>query len=192
MHDVSFTLSIDAGWLRGALRRPSPNCDERPDPADLSLIVVHSISLPPGQFGGEWIDRLFLNTLPPDAHPYFQSIHRMRVSAHLLIRRDGTLIQYVPFHLRAWHAGASSYGGRPHCNDYSIGIELEGTEHTPYEPVQYARLGQAICALQAHYPGLEAERVTGHSEIAPGRKTDPGPSFDWKRLWRELDRCAGS
>jgi AmpD protein len=176
-------LTIAQGWLMEAAKTlPSPNFDLRPDENDISLIVIHCISLPPGEFGGEWIDRLFTNTLPADAHPYFAGIHQLRVSAHALIRRDGSITQYVPFHLRAWHAGVSSYQGRAVCNDFSIGIELEGTETADYTDAQYASLAALVSALLAHYPGLSRQAITGHSDIAPGRKTDPGPSFQWERL----------
>jgi AmpD protein len=146
------------------------------------LIVVHGISLPPDEFGGPWIDRLFTNTLPADQHPYFATIAGREVSSHLLIRRDGEIVQYVPFHRRAWHAGASSYGGRERCNDFSIGIELEGADEIAYEPVQYHALRCVILQLCAAYPTLSLERIAGHSDIAPGRKTDPGAAFDWPRL----------
>lgn len=146
------------------------------------LIVVHGISLPPGEFGGPWIDRLFCGNLPPDAHPYFATIAGLRVSAHVLVRRDGTLVQYVPFGLRAWHAGASGWRGRPACNDYSVGIELEGADDVPYEAAQYASLAALVQALRAAYPGIAPDALAGHDDVAPGRKTDPGPAFDWKRL----------
>lgn len=181
------SLNIVEGWLEEAAHIvPSPNANARPVEGDISLIVIHGISLPPGEFGGEWIDRLFTNTLPPDTHPYFADIHHLRVSAHLLIRRDGTATQYVPFHRRAWHAGVSSYRGRETCNDFSIGIELEGTEHMEYTDRQYARLADVVEALLATYPTLSRDAITGHSDIAPGRKTDPGPSFDWERFYRLL------
>jgi AmpD protein len=173
---------IENGWLENARRAPSPNCDARPDPDDISLLVLHGISLPPGEFGGPWIDRLFSNTLPSDAHPYFAEIRGSRVSSHLLIRRDGELVQYVPFHLRAWHAGVSSFGGRERCNDYSIGVELEGADTLPYTDAQYQRLEEIIPVLRAAYPAITPQRIVGHCDIAPGRKTDPGPAFDWKRL----------
>jgi N-acetyl-anhydromuramoyl-L-alanine amidase len=173
-------VDTQTGLLDGARQVSSPNCDERPAPPD--LIVVHGISLPPGEYGGPWIDQLFTNSLPPDAHPYFATIATLKVSSHLLVRRDGSVVQYVPFHLRAWHAGASSYCGRERCNDFSIGIELEGTDDTAYEPAQYRALRDAILALCDAYPSLSREHVTGHSDIAPGRKTDPGPAFDWPRL----------
>ena len=186
-------LNISDGWLDEAERIvPSPNYDERSTDDDISLIVVHCISLPPGEFGGEWIDRLFTNTLPKDAHPYFEGIHHLRVAAHVLIRRDGTLTQYVPFHRRAWHAGISSFRGRDTCNDFSIGIELEGKETVEYTEAQYSRLADVIQALLDHYPSLSREAITGHSDIAPGRKTDPGPSFDWERLFGLLNEKEAS
>ena len=175
-------MKIQDGWVAEARRVVSPNCDERPDEEDITLIVVHCISLPPGEFGGEWIDRLFSHSLPANAHPYFEAIHSDKVSAHALVRRDGEIVQYVPFHKRAWHAGASSYRGRERCNDFSIGIELEGTERIPYTDIQYERLAELIEGLSAHYPRLSPPMIAGHSDIAPGRKNDPGPSFDWGRL----------
>ena len=149
-------------------------------PAD--LIVVHGISLPPGEYGGPWIDRLFTGCLPADAHPYFRDIAARRVSAHVLVRRTGAIVQYVPFGRRAWHAGMSEFQGRSACNDFSIGIELEGSDEEAYESEQYATLTELIGALLATYPALSRERIVGHSDIAPGRKTDPGPAFDWARL----------
>jgi AmpD protein len=180
--------AIAEGWLTAARRGETPNFDDRPDPSDLSLIVIHCISLPPGEFGGEWIDRLFSNTLEPSAHPYFEGICHLRVSSHLLLRRDGEIVQYVPFHKRAFHAGVSCYGDRTACNDFSIGIELEGTETVPYTDEQYHRLAEVIGALLETYPTLSRERITGHSDIAPDRKTDPGASFDWERLRYSLNR----
>ncbi len=144
--------------------------------------MVHGISLPPGEFGGPSIDQLFTNTLPPDGHPYFAEVAGLRVSAHLLIRRSGEVVQYVPFQRRAWHAGASSWAGRERCNDFSIGIELEGADHSPYESTQYAMLARVIAVLCRSYPQLSPGRIVGHSDVAPGRKSDPGPSFDWPRL----------
>ena len=173
--------------LRGVAQRPSPNSDRRPDPADISLLVVHAISLPPGRFGGPWIDRLFSNTLPPDAHPYVRTIRELRVSSHLCLFRDGDVTQYVPFDRRAWHAGESRFEGRRRCNDFSIGIELEGSDDKPFEPRQYRRLAQVARALMRSYPKITAARIVGHSDIAPGRKTDPGPHFDWQRLHAEID-----
>ena len=146
--------------------------------------------MPPGEFGGSHIEALFTNTLDPDAHPYFRTIHEDEVSAHILIRRDGHLIQFVPFGLRAWHAGASNFRGRSRCNDFSIGIELEGSDDTLYEDAQYLSLTQVLRALMARYPGITPDRIVGHSDIAPGRKTDPGPGFDWARLHTLLaPRC---
>ncbi|MEM9056624.1 MAG: 1,6-anhydro-N-acetylmuramyl-L-alanine amidase AmpD, partial [Pseudomonadota bacterium] len=158
----------------------------------IDLIVVHGISLPPGEFGGDGLDRLFLNRLDPHAHPYFATIAALRVSAHALVRRDGSVTQYVPFHRRAWHAGRSRFEGREACNDFAIGIELEGTDETPYADAQYAALAAVVAALRAAYPTLARGRIVGHSDIAPGRKTDPGPAFDWPRLERRLDAQLGS
>lgn len=170
-------------WLDVARRQPSPNCNARPEGAGPSLVVVHGISLPPGEFGGPYIDQLFGNTLNPAEHPYFAEVAHLRVSAHLLIRRDGEVVQYVPFNMRAWHAGQSSYLGRDNCNDFSIGIELEGTDDMPYAECQYQRLSDIIRALARAYPETHGH-LAGHSDIAPGRKTDPGPAFDWAKLSR--------
>jgi N-acetyl-anhydromuramoyl-L-alanine amidase len=180
-------LSIEAatGILPGVRQVLSPHFDARPKGVAPELIVVHGISLPPGEFGGPWIDRLFAGDLPPDAHPSFRDTAALRVSAHAVIRRDGGITQYVPFGLRAWHAGQSQYQGRSGCNDFSIGIELEGTDATPYTEAQYESLALLVRALLAAYPTLSADRIAGHSDIAPGRKTDPGPAFDWQR-WRRL------
>ncbi|MBS1213467.1 MAG: N-acetylmuramyl-l-alanine amidase [Proteobacteria bacterium] len=179
-------MEIQEDWLEGARHILSPHCDDRPDEEDITLIVIHGISLPPGEFGGEWIERLFTDSLPADVHPYFESVRGLHVSAHVLIRRDGAVTQFVPFHKRAWHAGVSRYGGRDSCNDYSVGIELEGTDYVPYTDIQYERLAELIAALCRHHSGLIPERIVGHSDIAPGRKTDPGPHFDWQRLHRLL------
>lgn len=176
------------GLLLGARQVLSPLYDSRPGGKTPDLIVVHGISLPPGEFGGPWIDRLFTGGLPPDAHPYFRNIASARVSAHALIRRDGQVVQYVPFSERAWHAGASQYRGRSACNDFSVGIELEGVDDQPYEGPQYTQLAALINALLIAYPTLSREHIAGHSDIAPGRKTDPGPAFDWPRLKSELAR----
>lgn len=177
-------LKLDArtGWLAGVRRVPSPNFDERPDGCEIDLLVIHGISLPPGEFGGEDIDRLFTNSLRIDAHPHFATIASLRVSAHVLVRRDGGVTQYVPFHKRAWHAGISRFSGRERCNDYSIGIELEGADDVPYTQRQYRRLAALVRLLMRHYPGITPARIVGHSDIAPGRKTDPGPAFDWDRF----------
>jgi N-acetyl-anhydromuramoyl-L-alanine amidase len=178
------TLRIDpaTGLLAGVRQVLSPHCDARPAGIKPDLLVVHGISLPPGEFGGPWIDRLFTGTLPAEAHPYFRSITGQRVSAHALIRRDGEIVQYVPFGERAWHAGESEYDGRTRCNDFSIGIELEGTDETPYTDAQYEALAQLAAALFDAYPSLGPEHMVGHSDIAPERKTDPGPLFNWRRL----------
>ena len=167
------------GWMRAAQRIDSPNFDARPDGETISLIVVHAISLPPGQFGSGDIVRLFTNTLDAAAHPYFAAISGQRVSAHFLIRRDGALTQFVSCRQRAWHAGQSSWNGRERCNDFSLGVELEGCDELPFESAQYVRLVELVEALRARYP---IDTVIGHSDIAPGRKTDPGPCFDWRRL----------
>lgn len=165
----------------------SPNHDCRPDNELPGLVVVHGISLPPNEFGGEGITQLFTNTLNPEEHPYYASIQNLKVSAHALIRRDGEVIQYVPFHKRAWHAGVSEYAGRTKCNDFSIGIELEGTDDTRYTAAQYEALSHLIKALWQAYPSLQNKQVVGHCDIAPGRKTDPGESFSWSELNRLLE-----
>jgi AmpD protein len=170
---------IDEGLIQGVRYVASPNCDARPADACIELIVVHGISLPPGEFGGPGIVDLFLNRLQPSAHPYYSAIAQLRVSAHFLIRRDGELLQFVPCERRAWHAGVSSWRGRQRCNDFSIGIELEGADDLPYEAAQYTRLRALNAVLGAHYPIVD---VVGHADVAPGRKTDPGPTFDWSRI----------
>lgn len=175
-----------SGWIEGVRRVDSANCDDRSDAEDLSLIVVHGISLPPGEFGGAWIDRLFCGDLPPDAHPFFATIQGLKASAHVLIDRAGRLTQFVPFCRRAWHAGVSEYRGRSGCNDFSVGVELEGTDEIPYADAQYEALATLIKALRRAYPKLRRAEVVGHSDIAPGRKTDPGPAFDWDRLSKLL------
>jgi AmpD protein len=179
-------MKISNHWIDAAKRAQSPNCDARPDPEDISLLVIHCISLPPEQFGGDFIDQLFCNCLNPDSHPYFQEIYQLKVSAHVLLRRDGELVQYVPFDKRAWHAGLSHYQGRERCNDFSIGIELEGSVNQPYSELQYQKLGQLVGLLMANYPRLTRERIAGHSDIAPARKTDPGPWFDWHRFYESM------
>ncbi len=174
-------LDRKRGLLIGARQMPSPNFDERPAGVEPDLLVIHNISLPPGQFGGSDIDALFCNCLDPAAHPYFSEISMLRVSSHLLVRRDGEVVQYVPLHKRAWHAGVSCYRGREGCNDFSIGIELEGTDDTPYDPRQYTVLVDLAALLVSTWPGLKGN-IVGHSDIAPGRKTDPGAAFDWSIL----------
>ncbi|MDX1454353.1 MAG: 1,6-anhydro-N-acetylmuramyl-L-alanine amidase AmpD [Gammaproteobacteria bacterium] len=173
--------------LVGVPQRQTPHQDARPDPRDLSLLVVHGISLPPGEFGGPWIDALFLGCLPQDEHEYFKEISGLKVSAHLVIFRDGSMKQFAAFDRRAWHAGQSEYEGRSCCNDFAIGIELEGTDDQPYTDAQYRQLVTVSGALMASYPGLTPDRIVGHCDIAPGRKTDPGPAFDWPRFRRELE-----
>ncbi len=177
---------IGQGFLDEARQCLSPNYDERPSGVDVDLLVIHNISLPPGQFGGRWIDDLFLNQLDPNADPYFQDICELRVAAHLLIRRDAELVQYVPLSKRAWHAGPSMFQGCRNCNDFSIGIELEGADDVPYTDVQYQMLAQVVNHIIQHYPAITPERIVGHSDIAPGRKTDPGAAFDWLRFKQRL------
>ena len=161
----------------------SPNHDARPAGVEISLVVLHSISLPPGEYGGDGIERLFTNRLDPAAHPYFADIHALKVSSHFLVRRDGEVVQFVPVERRAWHAGASSWRGRSRCNDFSVGIELEGSEDSPFAHAQYAALAVLLTALRKQLPLRD---IAAHSEIAPGRKTDPGPQFDWPRLLAAL------
>jgi len=172
-------INRQTGRLINANYIASPNCDERPPSQPISLIVIHAISLPPEQFGDDYITQLFQNQLDPNQHPYFAEIYQLKVSAHLLIQRDGTIIQYVPFHQRAWHAGQSSYQGKPACNDYAIGIELEGSDIQAFENKQYQSLAITVKQLIDTYPDINEEHIVGHSDIAPGRKTDPGPHFDW-------------
>jgi len=170
---------IENGWLATACRRPSANCDDRPADSEVDLVVIHGISLPPGEFGEGWIEDLFCNQLDPAAHPAFREIFELHVSAHVLIRRDGSVIQFVPFDRRAWHAGESNFEGRTRCNDFSIGIELEGTDELAYESAQYRVLARLVSLLVNRYPGITPQHIVGHCDIAPGRKTDPGDSFDW-------------
>lgn len=175
-------LSIINGWLEQAEHRRSPNFSARPSGCAVDLLVVHSISLPPGCYGGGEVELFFCNELLSDQHPYFAEIAELKVSAHLFISRTGRLVQFVGFEERAWHAGRSSFHGRDECNDYSIGIELEGTDTDAFEPVQYEVLAAVCTELMCHYPALSSERVAGHSEIAPGRKTDPGTGFEWDKF----------
>ena len=176
----------DRDWWPGARIVESPNQDARPPGQKPELIVVHAISLPPGEFGGAHVEALFQNRLDPDGHPYFAGIADLRVSAHVLIDRQGAVTQFVPFGRRAWHAGASAWRGRGRCNDFSIGIELEGTDDDPFTEAQYRTLADLIAWLRAAFPGVAADALAGHSDIAPGRKTDPGPCFDWARLHQLL------
>lgn len=170
-----------------AIVKHSSFCDERPDPFDVSLLVIHNISLPPGEFGGGDIANLFMGTLDAKKHAFFAEIAQLRVSAHCVIYRDGCIEQFVPFDKRAWHAGLSSFQGRAKCNDYSIGIELEGTDHEPYTDIQYTRLAELTCFIQQYYPRITQGRIVGHCDIAPGRKTDPGFAFNWQRF-RQLNQ----
>lgn len=177
-----------SGWLASAERCDSPNFDGRPEGCTVELIVVHAISLPPDEFGGPGVEELFCNRLDPQAHPYYATICDLRVSAHFFIRRDGRVFQFVSADHRAWHAGKSQWRGRERCNDFSIGIELEGCDAQPFEPVQYERLAGLVKVLRAHYP---IDDIVGHSDIAPGRKTDPGPFFEWERFRRLLGAASG-
>lgn len=179
------TMCLQAGWLTTATHQPSPHCDPRPPGQSIRLLVIHNISLPPGEFGGRWIDALFAGTLDTHAHPSFTSLENMRVSAHCLIRRDGEVVQFVSFDQRAWHAGVSCYQGCAHCNDFSVGIELEGTDTLPYTDIQYQQLAKISQVLIRQYPAITGN-ITGHRDIAPGRKTDPGDAFDWQRFSRLL------
>jgi len=184
-------LDVETGLLEQARQVPSPNQDARPAGCEPELLVIHSISLPPGEFGGPWIERLFCNALDPSAHPYFAEIADLKVSAHLLIRRDGELVQFVPFNRRAWHAGVSRYEDRERCNDFSIGIEMEGTDEGDFTNIQYAVLVDVVAALDQAYPGISPERIAGHSDIAPDRKRDPGPGFNWLDLRRQINARRG-
>lgn len=178
----AYSIDVERGLLENIRQVQSPNFDMRPEGSAPELLIIHGISLPPGEYGGTWIEQLFTNQLDWNAHPYFKQIEGMRVSSHLLVRRDGQVVQFVPFHARAWHAGVSSFQGRERCNDFSIGIELEGTDDTAYKAAQYRELARVIVALCRAYPRLSMQRLVGHSDVAPGRKTDPGDCFDWPRL----------
>jgi len=182
-HTSRDTLRIDAatGLIRGVRYVPSPNFDARPEGAPIDTLVIHAISLPPGKFGGPGIEQLFCNRLDPREHPYYDEINDLKVSAHVLIRRDGELVQFVPLHERAWHAGRSYCDGRARVNDFSIGIELEGDDALAFEDAQYQALVGLTRAIRETYPAITPARIYGHGDIAPGRKTDPGPRFDWKR-----------
>ena len=180
-------LEIKEDWLTSARQVVSPNFDERPENTQPDLLVIHCISLPPDEYGGPWIDQLFTNSLESEAHPYFNEIRGMKVSCHALIRRTGEIIQYVPFTKRAWHAGESSYENKCNCNDFSIGIELEGSENSPFEEIQYKILAQLTQRILEQYPKITKQRITGHSDIAPGRKKDPGPYFDWTKYHSLID-----
>jgi len=180
-------FQVNNGWLDQQACILSANCDERPEGTEIDLVVIHGISLPEGEFGASYIEALFTNQLDPDAHPSFCDICDLRVSAHVLIDRKGRLTQFVPFHQRAWHAGESCFNERMRCNDFSIGIELEGCDEVPYEAVQYQVLSSLLKTLMKVYPGIKRDRIVGHCDIAPGRKTDPGPAFSWQQLYTQLD-----
>ena len=180
--------AIQDGWLKLARQNISPHFDERPKQVDVDLLVIHCISLPCGNYGTPYIDDLFLGKLDPNTHPDFQDIYQLRVSAHLLIRRDGEVVQYVPFDKRAWHAGVSQFQGREKCNDFSIGIELEGTDTTTFTDEQYQQLAEITGHLMMLYPKLTKSRIVGHEHIAPGRKTDPGIGFDWDHYFHSLEK----
>jgi len=182
----------ETGRISFARWTPSPNFGPRPDGAGISLLVVHNISLPPGQFGGREIEDFFCNQLDHSAHPYFKTIEGVQVSAHLLIRRDGALVQFVSLLDRAWHAGRSCFEGQEECNDFSIGIELEGTDDTPYTTEQYRMLAKVADLIMTAWPDVTANRITGHCDIAPGRKSDPGPAFDWRYFRSALEIVRGS
>jgi N-acetyl-anhydromuramoyl-L-alanine amidase len=188
MHRNNLRFHIDdTGWAADAIHLPSPNCDQRGERVAVSLLVIHNISLPPGRFGGPYIADLFLNRLDVSVDPYFEQLESLRVSAHFLIRRDGTVVQFVSTRDRAWHAGASSFCGQERCNDFSIGIELEGTDFVPFEDAQYVSLASLTEALKRAHP---LQDVTGHEHIAPGRKTDPGPFFEWSRYEADCRRLS--
>jgi AmpD protein len=177
-------MKVDTnGWFTGVRRIASPNHDARPPRTAVTLLVIHNISLPPNEFGGAGIQRLFTNTLDCTAHSYYAQLEGLKVSSHFLVRRDGSIIQFVPCHRRAWHAGASEWQGRTRCNDFSVGIELEGSDFVPFDPRQYLALARLTRRLKRVYP---INSIAGHSDIAPGRKTDPGPFFDWDRYLRSI------
>jgi len=177
---------IKDGYLTAATRCPSPNTNQRPFGQSISLLVIHNISLPPGKFGTGWVQKFFTNQLDPSLHPYFETIAELQVSAHIFIERTGKIIQFVPFDMRAWHAGASSFRGVANCNDYSIGIELEGCDDIAYTDAQYEALAGLARQILAAYPDITPDRIVGHNQIAPERKTDPGEAFDWARFHQLL------
>lgn len=188
MTNTNPKLHVDAQgeWLEGVRKVISPNCDQRPDDLEIDLLVIHSISLPPDKFGGEYIDQLFTNSLDPEHHPYFKEIASLRVSAHIMINREGLMTQYVPFIQRAWHAGESEYQGRASCNDYSIGIELEGCDSKHFTPAQYETLAKITNSITKFWPTITKDRIIGHCHIAADRKTDPGPMFNWDEYYSSL------
>ncbi len=183
---TEFSVDLDSGLVQPARQCLSPNRDDRPAQIDVNLLIVHGISLPPGEFGGKQIEAFFTNQLDCDAHPYFDQLRELRVSTHLLIRRDGEVVQFVPLTERAWHAGESRFRGVHQCNDNSIGIELEGEDLVAYDDTQYVTLAAVASALFDAFPKLDVRRIAGHSDVSPGRKTDPGPVFDWLRLYDDL------
>ncbi len=188
LHATPPRLAIDAeGWVSGVERVSSPNCDRRPAGEEVDLLVIHGISLPAGEFGTPYVEQLFTNRLTGGEEDGFEMLRNLRVSAHLFVRRDGHLVQYVPLESRAWHAGLSAFEGRERCNDFSIGIELEGADEVPYTDEQYRQLKVLIHCIREKYPRITEERIVGHSEIAPGRKSDPGPAFEWERLFRTME-----
>jgi AmpD protein len=184
----SIKLGPHAAWLEGIRRVESPNQDERPDNTEITLLVIHGISLPPGEFGGGYIDQMFMNNLDCRDHPYFAEIADTPVSAHIFIDREGKITQYVPFNKRAWHAGASEFMGRQRCNDYSIGVELEGCDDQTYTDEQYMQLAALTVVLMRQWPAITRNNIVGHCHIAPDRKTDPGPTFDWKHYFDLLEQ----
>ncbi|MCH8070716.1 MAG: 1,6-anhydro-N-acetylmuramyl-L-alanine amidase AmpD [Proteobacteria bacterium] len=188
---LNYTVSPGVGLIRPGTQCPSPNQDDRPAGMGPDLIIIHGISLPPGNFGGPHVQELFTNCLDWDAHPYFTEMRDLKVSAHLLICRDGDLIQFVPFGRRAWHAGESCFRGRSCCNDFAIGIELEGEDETPYTDEQYRHLIAVVRAICECYPNITTRHIAGHCDVSPGRKSDPGPAFDWLRLYDGLNPQIG-
>ena len=188
MTNTNPKLKIDTQgeWLEGVRKVISPNCDQRPDDMEIDLLVIHNISLPPDKFGGEYIDQLFTNSLDEEHHPYFKEIASLRVSSHILINRQGLLTQYVPFTQRAWHAGESEFEGRCNCNDYSIGIELEGCDDKDFTREQYETLANITEEIIRFWPKISKQRITGHCHIAPDRKTDPGPRFNWDLYYSSI------
>ncbi len=185
--ETESVAKIVNGWLSNARRLESPNCNERPEACSISLLIIHNISLPPGEFGACYIDQLFTNTLSADDNPCFIELCEMNVSAHLLIDRSGEITQYVAFDKRAWHAGSSSFQGRDNCNDFSIGIELEGADHIPYTAEQYRVLAETTRLLMSCFPAITRDRIVGHCDVAPDRKSDPGPAFAWDLYFSQLD-----
>ena len=188
VNNTQIRLEKDSEWLANVRRIVSPNFDERPEEEEINLLVIHGISLPPGKFGGNYIDQLFTNTLDPDEHPCFPEIANNKVSAHVFIDRSGRITQYVPFSKRAWHAGLSCFRGRHRCNDFSIGIELEGCDEQPYTDEQYKQLAFLTKVLMSNWSGINKDNIAGHCHISPGRKTDPGPHFDWDHYFTLLEQ----